>query len=194
MSEEKRLLRDKVLALRAALTPQERALKSQKIQDFLLGLEEIRQARTIMLFMNFRDEVETTDLAQKVLDLGKNLVLPRCAPKGVLIPALIRDLDKELESGMWGIREPKKEGLREADPLEIDCIIVPGAAFDTQGNRLGYGGGYYDRFIERVRENTPLIALAFHCQLVEKVPVGEHDKKVSMLITEQGIRRFLSNA
>ena len=190
MSEEKRTLRERVLALRSSLTLEERALKSQRIQSLLTQTTEFQEARCIMLFMNFRDEVETTQLAQKVLELGKQLVLPRCAPKGVLIPALIKDLEKELESGMWGIREPKKEGLREADPHEIDCIIVPGAAFDAQGNRLGYGGGYYDRFFERVKENVPRIALAFHCQLVDRIPVEVYDKKVEVLITEQGIMRF----
>lgn len=190
MSEEKRSLREQVLSLRSALTAEERAFKSQRIQSIVIQTREFQEARTIMLFMNFRDEVETTELAQGVLDLGKRLVLPRCAPKGVLIPALIRDLEKDIESGMWGIREPKREGLTEVDPLEIDCIIVPGAAFDAQGNRLGYGGGFYDRFFERVKEDTPRIALAFHCQIVDRIPVEVYDKKVNMLITEQGVMRF----
>ncbi|WP_208926824.1 5-formyltetrahydrofolate cyclo-ligase [Desulfitobacterium hafniense] len=190
VSEEKRLLRERVLSLRSALAPEERASKSQRIRTIVTQTREFREAGTIMLFMDFRDEVETTELAQKVLELGKRLVLPRCAPKGVLIPALIGDLAKDIESGMWGIREPKKQELTEVDPLEIDGIFVPGAAFDGQGNRLGYGGGYYDRFFERVREGTPKIALAFHCQIVDRIPVEVYDKKVDMLITEQGAMRF----
>lgn len=191
MSEEKQSLRDKVLALRAALTPEERSYHSQRIQSIVTKTREFQEADTIMLFMNFRDEVETTELAHKVLDLGKRLILPRCASKGVLIPAIIEDLVRDIEPGMWGIREPRKEGLREVDPVEIDCIFVPGAAFDAQGNRLGYGGGYYDRFFERVKEGTPRIALAFHCQLVDSVPVENYDKKINSLITEQGIMRFV---
>jgi len=190
VSEVKRSLRERVLSLRSALTPEERAFKSQRVQAIVTQTREFQEASTIMLFMNFRDEVETTELAQIVLDLGKRLVLPRCAPKGVLIPALIEDLEKDIESGMWGIREPKKEELTKVDPLEIDCILVPGAAFDTQGNRLGYGGGYYDRFFGRLAEGTPKIALAFHCQIVDRIPVEFYDKKVDMLITEQGIMRF----
>lgn len=190
MSEEKRSLREKVLSQRAALTPEERGNYSQRIQSIVTQTHEFQKASTIMLFMNFRDEVETTELAQKVLDLGKCLILPRCAPKGVLIPAIIEDLERDIAPGMWGIREPKKEGLIEINPETIDCIVVPGAAFDAQGNRLGYGGGFYDRFFERVKEGTPRIALAFHCQIVDSIPVEVYDKKVNMLITEQGIMRF----
>ncbi len=190
MSDEKRLLREVVLAKREALGEEERHAKSQKIQSIVSQIREFQDASTIMLFLNFRDEVETTELAQMVLDQGKRLILPRCGSQYILIPAIIKDLEEDIEPGMWGIREPKKEGLTEVDPQEIDCIIVPGAAFDHEGNRLGYGGGFYDRFFERVRPNTPLIAIAFHCQIVDKVPVGEFDKKVHMLVTEQGIMRF----
>lgn len=190
MPEEKRELREKVLSFRAALTEEERSLKSQTIHSIVTQTREFQEAKTIMLFLNFRDEVATTELAQQVLDLEKRLILPRCAPKRVLIPALINDLEQDIEPGMWGIREPKREGLQEVDPNEIDCIFVPGAAFDKSGNRLGYGGGFYDRFFERVKEEVPRIALTFHCQVVDKVPVEVYDKKVTMLVTEQGIMRF----
>lgn len=190
MSVEKKPLREAVLTLRAALSEEQRTIKSQKVQTAVFNTPEFQEAQTVMLFLNFRDEVETTELAQKVLELGKRLVLPRCAPKGVLIPALIRDLHADIEPGTWGIREPKKANLDQADPLEVDCIFVPGAAFDNQGNRLGYGGGYYDRFFERLKGTTPKIALAFACQIVPKIPVEAFDKKVDMLITEEGVTRF----
>ncbi|AGA68694.1 5-formyltetrahydrofolate cyclo-ligase [Desulfitobacterium dichloroeliminans LMG P-21439] len=190
MAEAKRLLREKVLSLRAAMNRDERTMYSQKIQGLVTQTPEFLEANTIMLFLNFRDEIETTELTQQVLDLGKRLVLPRCAPKGMLILSQIRDLEKDIEPGRWGIREPKLEGLTRVLPEEIDCIVVPGVAFDRQGNRLGYGGGYYDRLFERVRETTPKIALAFHCQIVESIPVEVYDKKIDALITERGIMRF----
>ncbi|MEL1134710.1 5-formyltetrahydrofolate cyclo-ligase [Desulfitobacterium sp. THU1] len=190
MAEEKSLLREKVLSLRATLTQEERAEYSQRIRGYVTRTPEFLEASTIMLFLNFRDEFETTELAQQVLDSGKRLVLPRCAPKSVLMLSQIEDLEKDIEPGMWGIREPKKEGLIRVHPEEIDCILVPGAAFDMQGNRLGYGGGYYDRFFERVRDKTPKIALAFHCQIVDSIPVEVYDKKIDALITELGIMRF----
>ncbi len=190
MFVEKRALREKVLTLRSALSEEQREIKSRKIQEVVSHIKEFQEAQTIMLFLNFRDEVETTGLAQKVLELGKRLVLPRCAPKGILIPALIRDLQTDIEPGTWGIREPKRENLVQVNPSEIDCVFVPGAAFDKLGNRLGYGGGYYDRFFERLRDTTPKLALAFSCQIVESIPIEAFDKKVDVLITEEGITRF----
>jgi 5-formyltetrahydrofolate cyclo-ligase len=190
MSMEKKSLREKVLALRTELSLDERRKKSRMIQDRLISTQEFQEARTVMLFLNFRDEVETSDIAQTVIDLGKTLVLPRCAPKGIILPALIRNLDTDIEPGTWGIREPKKENLQQVNPLDIDCVIVPGAAFDREGYRLGYGGGYYDRFFERLNKCTPKIALAFSCQVVPKVPVEPFDKKIDLLITEEGVIRF----
>lgn len=190
IKEAKQALRQVVLNVRAQLTETERLSKSSQIQEHIMGLPEYSTAQTVMLFLNFRDEVETTQLAQHTLELGKQLVLPRCAPKGVLIPALIRDLEQDVEPGMWGIREPHKERLIAADPQAIDLVIVPGAAFDRTGNRLGYGAGYYDRFFHRLRPGIPKIAIGFACQIVPEVPVGQYDQKITGLVTEEGVYRF----
>jgi len=186
----KQEMRQIVLSQRGKLQVSDRLAKSNQIQEHILALPEYTSAQTVMLFLNFRDEVETTYLAERTLELGKKLVLPRCAPKGVLIPALIHDLEQDIEPGMWGIREPKRDGLVEADPQKIDLVIVPGAAFDMFGNRLGYGAGYYDRFFQRLRPAVPKIGIAFACQLIAEVPVGEYDQKITGLVTDEGVYRF----
>lgn len=188
--DEKKRVRNLVLARRGALTERERQEKSLHIEKQVLTLPEYEKAQTVMLFLNFRDEVETTALAEETLTRGKQLVLPRCAPQGILIPALIRDLDQDIEPGTWGIREPRLQGLREADPWAIDLVIVPGAAFDGQGNRLGYGGGYYDRFFGRLRPEVLRVAIAFATQVLPEVPVDPHDQKMSILVTEEGVHRY----
>ncbi|MDI6878963.1 MAG: 5-formyltetrahydrofolate cyclo-ligase [Desulfitobacteriaceae bacterium] len=188
--DEKKRVRNLVLARRGALTERERQEKSLHIEKQVLTLPEYEKAQTVMLFLNFRDEVETTALAEETLTRGKQLVLPRCAPQGILIPALIRDLDQDIEPGTWGIREPRLQGLREADPWAIDLVIVPGAAFDGQGNRLGYGGGYYDRFFGRLRPQVLRVAIAFATQVLPEVPVDPHDQKMSILVTEEGVHRY----
>ena len=188
--EDKKEVCKLVLAKRASLGESTRASKSLRIQKQVLSRSEYEAAKTVMLFLNFRDEVETTALAVETLARGKRLVLPRCAPKGILIPALINNLDRELESGMWGIREPKEKGLVRAEPLEIDFVLVPGAAFDLTGNRLGYGAGYYDRFFELMSPSVPRVAVAFACQVISQVPVAKHDKKMSFLITEEKTYQF----
>lgn len=193
---DKRTVREIALKLRAALTVGDRERKSQKIHALLSALPEFQQAKTIMSFLNFRDEVDTTLLAEEILDSGKRLILPRCAPQGVLIPAEIHDLKEDIEPGKWEIREPKKEGLSQADPKDIDLIIIPGAAFDRQGNRLGYGGGFYDRFLNRLHPEVPKIALAFACQILLEIPVEPYDLRVDALVTEEGVlwfKSFLSN-
>jgi len=186
---DKKILRQKVLAARASLGERARAAKSSLIQQKVQALAEYQAAGTVMLFMNFRDEVETTGLAEDALARGKRLVLPYCAPGGILIPAFVQDLDS-LVTGKWGIREPRKEGLVKAEPAEIDFVLVPGAAFDLNGNRLGYGAGFYDRFLGLLSPTIPRVAIAFACQLTPEVPVEAHDKKMSCLITEDEVYHF----
>lgn len=186
----KRTVREIALGLRSVLTREEREEKSQKIQSIVTGVVEFQKANTIMSFLNFRDEVDTTALAENILESGKRLILPRCAPQGVLIPAEINDLKEDIEPGKWGIREPKKESLVSVNPEEIDLIIIPGAAFDRQGNRLGYGGGYYDRFLNHLRPEVPKIALAFACQILPEIPLDPYDLSVDALVTEDGVLWF----
>jgi 5-formyltetrahydrofolate cyclo-ligase len=188
--KDKKEMRKLVLAKRASMGESTRADKSFLIQNKVLALAEYQTARTLMLFMNFQDEVNTTELAKDTLARGKQLILPCCAPGGILIPAVINDLD-ELVTGMWGIREPRKGGLVKAEIPEIDFVLVPGVAFDLTGNRLGYGMGYYDRFFELLSPSVPKAAIAFACQVIPEVPVEEHDKKMSLLITEEKVYRFL---
>lgn len=188
--EQKKAVRKEVLARRAIITEQERLTKSQRIAAAVLALPEFQKARVAMLFLNFRDEVETTALAGETLRLGKRLILPRCAPNGVLIPAVVSDLQQDIAPGMWGIREPKEEGLVRAEPAEIDFVLVPGAAFDLTGNRLGYGAGYYDRFFELLGPAVPRVAVAFACQIISRVPVGLHDVRMTTIVTEENVYRI----
>jgi len=188
--EDKKEVRKSVLAKRAGLGESARTTKSLQIQKKILAFSEYETAKTVLLFLNFRDEVETTELAKETLARGKRLVLPRCAPGGILIPLVVHDMGRDLEKGMYGIREPKEVGLVRAEAHDIDFVLVPGAAFDLTGNRLGYGAGYYDRFFELLSPSVPRVAVAFACQVISHVPVAEHDKKMSHLVTEDDVYRF----
>ena len=193
MNEDKLSLKAEVrkscLFQRAALGEEERKTKSRIIQQKLRSLPEFQQAQVVMLFLNFRDEVETTALAEATIALNKRLILPRCAPHGLLLPIEVGDLAKDIEPGVWGIREPKLN-KGETDPSEIDLIVVPGAGFDLTGDRLGYGGGFYDRFFMRLNPVTPRVAICFECQVIAQVPVDKHDAKMTMLITENAVYDF----
>lgn len=195
MSEDQQFIKDEVrqacLCQRASLGEKERKRKSVIIQQKLLDLPEFQLAQTVMLFLNFREEVETTAMAEATIAGKKKLVLPRCAPHGILLPIEVRDLIQDIEPGAYGIREPKLT-LGVVEPSEIDLIIVPGSGFDLQGNRLGYGGGYYDRFFMLLNPLTPRVALGFECQVIPQVPVDKYDAKMTMLITENGVYNFKS--
>ncbi len=197
MSEDQQSIKAEVrqscLCQRASLGAQERKTKSVIIQQKLMELPEFQLAQTVMLFLNFREEVETTAMAEATLACKKKLVLPRCAPHGIMLPIEVHDLIQDIEPGTYGIREPKLT-LGVVDPSEIDLIIVPGSGFDLQGNRLGYGGGFYDRFFMLLKPLTPRVALGFECQVIPEVPVGKYDAKMTKLITENGVYDFQGRA
>ena len=99
----------------------------------------------------------------------------------------------DLESGSYGIPEPRP-GLPPASPESIDLIVVPGSAFGRSGDRMGYGGGFYDAFLPRLRADTPRIALAFELQLVDDVPQEDHDLRIDVVVTERGALRCVREA
>jgi 5-formyltetrahydrofolate cyclo-ligase len=179
-------IRKKALHNRKSLGKEERREKSAQILREILSLPVYCTSRTIMVYLDFRDEVETSEIAREILRTKKRLIIPYCHNQDI-IACEISDLSQDVRPGMLGIREPRPEKLRTVSPREIDLALVPGVAFDYQGNRIGFGKGYYDRFLPKLREDTLTIGLAFCCQLVEKIEAEEHDYKMSLLITENGV-------
>lgn len=179
-------LRTKILQIRNNLKPEEIEAKSAIIQSQVLALACYDRARSVMLYLNTKNEVVTTDLARKTLSLGKKLVVPLCQ-RGDIIPCQILNMEKDLRSGMLGIREPHPERCVVVAPEEIDLVLVPGVAFDKLGNRIGLGKGYYDRFLPQIREDVCAIGLAYACQVVDQIEAQEHDYKMSLLITENSV-------
>lgn len=183
---DKEELRKLILAKRGTLAEEQRREKSRAILKNILDLPGFVTAKTIMAYLDFRGEVETRELAAKILSMGKRLVVPLCHMNN-LIPCLINNLEQDIHAGTWGILEPQKDRIRPLPPLEIDLVIVPGVAFDYKGNRLGYGRGYYDRFLPKIRDGVLAVGLCFDCQIVESIPTDEYDIKMSLLITENGV-------
>jgi len=93
----------------------------------------------------------------------------------------------ELEPGAFNILEPKKEFFRPVSPDDIDLVIIPGVAFDKDGDRIGYGMGFYDRFLRSMKKNIPVVALAYEFQIVDDIPVDDTDVTVHKIITEERI-------
>jgi 5-formyltetrahydrofolate cyclo-ligase len=181
-------IRVEALKNRRALAAVERREKSSRIWENIITLSQFRTSQTIMTYLHYREEVETSGIAQEILRQGKRLLVPLCKQEETeLIACEIRDLSRDVCPGLLGIPEPRPEALRPVPPQEIDLVLVPGVAFDYQGHRIGYGKGYYDRFLPKLKPDAGVIGLAFACQVVEKIEPAEHDYPVSWLVTEKGV-------
>lgn len=162
---------------------------SVAIMKRFLELPEYQTANTVMFYVDVRDEVRTRQALPDALATGKRIVVPYCVD-GELELFWLESMD-ELELGMYRILEPKKE-LREVaakhlQPADLDLIMVPGVAFDRTGGRTGHGKGYYDKLLEHASLQTPLVALAFECQMFDAIPMDQHDIYMDKIITEQAV-------
>ena len=184
-------LRNNVIAIRNALSAQEIEQKSKTIIKKLFTLSEYQNANTIMAYVDFRNEVPTSGIIQDALANGKKIAIPITDIKNKkLTPSLLHDFPGDLAPGAWGILEPRPECIRPIDPEEIDLVIIPGVAFDEAGNRLGYGGGFNDRFLLRTRRDVIVLALPFELQIQSHVYPDKHDIPVQLLVTEERLMDF----
>lgn len=184
----KKQVREGMIKERLALSEHELAEKSRVIMDHISSLPEYRRAGLIMAYVDFNNEVQTRGFIAGAMRGGKRLAVPLTMIKERrLVPSLLLDFPGDLAPGVYGILEPKSECLRPLEPGELDMVIVPGLAFDRRGNRLGYGGGFYDRFLPQTKAGCLWVAPAFEFQLREDVCSEEHDVPVDMVVTEKGI-------
>jgi len=156
--------------------------KSEIIKDKLFSLAEFKKAKFVMFYASMDKEVHTLDMIDEALEMGKEVALPLCASREVIIPKEITNKSKDLKKGAYNILEPPRSA-KEKKPQNIDLFIVPGVAFDKKNRRLGRGKGYYDRFLQKVPHNKVIIGLAFDLQIVENLPHDSHDIPVSKIIT-----------
>ncbi|MEX6588039.1 5-formyltetrahydrofolate cyclo-ligase [Paraclostridium bifermentans] len=184
----KKDFRKKVIELRKKQSPQSIIYKSKKISDIILSLEDVKKASTIMIYLDFNNEVKTDNLVNSLISLGKKVLVPITIKENkTLVPSQIKNINTEVSIGTYGIREPKKEFIRVTDIESIDVLIVPAVAFDINRFRLGYGGGFYDRFIEKLRPDSITIGIAFEFQVFDSIPKESHDAQLNYIVTEERI-------
>jgi 5-formyltetrahydrofolate cyclo-ligase len=182
---DRRLLRQRILAARDALPPEIRHHRSQEALRRLWQLPEFAAAETVCLYVSFRSELETLPLIRQCLARGKQVAVPLTCPDPPHLEAYrIAGLD-ELRPGYCGILEPAPLHSARVEPRTIEVVIVPGSVFDSRGGRLGYGGGYYDRFLGGEAPGALRIGLCFELQLVAEVPLLPHDQRLDFLVTEK---------
>lgn len=181
----RRYLRADMLAARDRLTSARRAEKSRRIAALLTEHPAVLAAAHVFVYVHFRSEVETLPLLEHFLAAGKTVSVPLTLRKeGRLLAVRITDPASQLRPGCFGILEPVN-AQAAADPAAIDLALIPGSVFDRRGGRLGYGGGFYDRFLSQDAPQALRAALAYAMQLVEQVPLEAHDQLMDILVTEE---------
>lgn len=183
-AEEKKKIRKDVLAIRDALPRQVREAMSITISKNFAALDEVVKSFAIMIFLSFGSEVSTDYIIEWLWRQNKRVLAPLCRPGTREMDVYAINSFDDVAPGYFGIREPKQDILKPAAKQEIDLIAVPAVAFDGKGYRVGYGGGYYDRFLADM--DIPKIGLAFSCQLVPQVPSDGFDQPVQGIVTEKG--------
>lgn len=189
-SAAKRALRASVLARRDALPAVERDTGSRTLTDIALAHPALADAEGVLAYASIGSEVRTIALLEAVLRRGQRLVLPRVnRALRRLDLYVVRDLECDLAPGTWDIPEPNPERCEALHTREpIGAVVVPGAVFTPRCDRLGYGGGFYDRLLANWPGAGCFIALAFDVQIAEALPLGAHDIPMHEVITPT--RRF----
>ena len=169
-----------------ALTPQQRKHKSRQACHHLIHTSFFQEASMVMMYLAMSEELDLADAMRVAWEQGKEVVVPLVSWRDrTMIPVRLPSLDEPLikdAHGLWHPEEPAPV------PVErIDLVVTPGLGFDTQGHRLGRGGGFYDRFFAGIRTRVLRLAVAFSEQVLDDLPVDDSDEPVDGLVTEQGL-------
>ncbi len=193
MSKEKDELRSRYREIRNGIPSGTQVLKSVAIWKYFFELEEYKKAETVMIYSDIKSEVKTNVFAERIISDGKHVVFPVTdLEKKELYPYEITDTS-QLKVQAYGIMEPSikliDEGVvKPVSKADIDIVMVPGIVFDMFGDRIGYGGGYYDKFLEDFKGLK--VGVTYSECMCYSVPAEENDIRMDMLITEAGCERI----
>lgn len=185
----KQIIRQSIVPKREQLSVALRAQFSNGIVQRITQMPEYRNARMMLGYMNFGAEFESEILMRQALVDGKVLLLPKVNTVTRKLELYrVDDLDAQLAPGAYDIREPVADRCVRLDtPEQVDFILLPGVAFGRDGARLGYGGGFYDKFLARLTHSPVLVAGAFAMQLSADIPMDATDRRIEWLVTESEI-------
>lgn len=183
---DKKYIRKQILNIRNSILDNERKKWDSKILEFLINSDIYKNSTEIFIYVSYNSEVDTKNIIKKALEDNKRIYVPKVDLKHKTMDALnINSLD-ELSVNNYGILEPKSVDKTKF-PNKLDLIIMPGVAFDRKGNRIGYGGGYYDKFISKITYIVNKVALAYEIQIATSIQSEEHDINPDYIITNKEV-------
>lgn len=188
--EEKRILRNKILSVRNTLDKEIKDKMDYEIYNKLISSELYLKAKNIFIYISFDKEIETKKIIDKALEDKKKVYIPKIYRDDKSMKAIRLRSFEDLRENSMGILEPMDDSdyiIKE----EIELIIVPGVVFDLNGNRIGYGGGYYDRYLEDIRKINNKVVLAYDLQIVDFIEPEVHDISFDYIITNTKFRKIL---
>ncbi|EYE89205.1 5-formyltetrahydrofolate cyclo-ligase [Fervidicella metallireducens AeB] len=179
----KKILRAEIIKKRQSMTEMDFIKNSNSVFNNIVSWQLFKDKNNLMLYYSFRNEVDTLDIIEECFRCGKNVILPKTIKETTTILPCKIDSVLELIKGEYGIMEPPEKEIFSKN--NIDIIFVPGVAFDKRGYRIGYGAGYYDRFLRDFKGIK--VGMCFEFQVLDDVFPEEHDVSMDYLITERGI-------
>ena len=181
-NDEKKELRNKMKKIRNLISKENKQIYDEIIFNKLIIDSDFKNANNYFIFVNFGSEIDTKKIINYLLERNKNVFVPKVVGKDMKLFKI--NGFNDLEEGCMGILEPKDECVEFVDE-KLNFILMPGLAFDKSGGRIGYGGGYYDKFLKQLSyyKKIPKVAIAYNFQVIDYIPMNDYDVKVDKIIT-----------
>jgi 5-formyltetrahydrofolate cyclo-ligase len=179
-------IRKKLIEMRKNLDKKEIFKKSNQIKKRLYDMNEFKQSKSILFYVSYDNEVYTHDMIKEGISKKIDIIIPVIDKKdsSLILSKLVNWAN--LKTGSYGILEKSKDNIKEYPLENVDLIIVPGIGFDESGNRIGHGKGYYDNLLKKSAKAYH-IGLAFEKQIINKIPIDNHDIPLHKVITEDRV-------
>ncbi|HHY52191.1 MAG TPA: 5-formyltetrahydrofolate cyclo-ligase [Clostridiales bacterium] len=181
-------MREASKAIRSHLTPRQKSRWDRAILRHLIKLPAYQNSHTLLTYASMPDEVDTFALMQDAWQAGKRVAVPYCVPGTRLLEFYLINSPDELTPSAYGIPEPNPAVAQKLTDFSGSVCVVPGLAFNAIGYRVGYGGGYYDRFLSGPYAGNPSIGVCYGVCMVKFLPIGPHDHPCNYVVTETGAR------
>lgn len=184
----KEVIRQRALSKRRSLSSQQIHSRSERIGERLFALSVFRKAKLVLFYISLPEEVQTHGMIKGCFREAKKVAVTTvdCAT-GEIVPFEIKKPDFDLICGAFDIPEPAEKDRYPVYLPEIDLVVVPGVAYSEKGERIGFGGGFYDRLLRQLRPDSTSVAVCFECQIMDNVPCEEHDVSVDCIVTERRV-------